>query len=230
MGDAPPSGFAHFIGAVVGVWPMVGKPLAYERVYGIIKQAILEGLFWPGQRIDNERLKSLVGTSHIPIREALRRLSAEGLVEAHRREGFTVPYVTEPIIRGHYEWLHMALLSSARKGTPPGADILAEIDFPEMQAMSIADATARFFLAVAIAGGNDGMEATVRRANDGLHLIRILKEDLLTDRRSELDQLIALWRFGPLIEFETALDAYFTRRYAILPEMVRLLHRRFPKN
>lgn len=208
---------------------MVGKPLAYEKVYAIIKQAILEGLFWPGQRIDNERLKSLVGTSHIPIREALRRLSAEGLVEAHRREGFTVPYVTEPIIRGHYEWLHTALYSSARKGTPPRADILAEIDFSEMQAMSIADATACLFLAVAIAGGNEGMEATVRRANDGLHLIRILKEDLLPDRRSELDRLIGLWRFGPLMEFETALDAYFVRRYAILPEMVRLLHRRFPK-
>lgn len=208
---------------------MVGKPLAFEKVYATIKQAILDGLFWPGQRIDNARLKSLVGTSHIPIREALRRLSAEGLVEAHRREGFTVPYVTEPTVCGHYEWLHTALKSSARKGVPPTSDILAEIDFPQIRAMPIADATACFFLAVAIAGGNEGMEASVRRANDGLHLIRTLKEDLLTDRRSELDRLIELWCFGPLSEFEAALDVYFARRYAILPEMVRLLHRRFPK-
>lgn len=208
---------------------MVGKPLAYEKVYATIKQAILEGLFWPGQRIDSARLKALVGTSHIPIREALRRLSAEGLVEAHRREGFTVPYVTEPVVCGHYEWLHTALKASARKGTPPTADILAEIDFPQIRALPIAEATACFFLAIAIAGGNEGMEASVRRANDGLHLIRSLKEDLLPDRCSELDVLINLWRLGPLNEFEAALDTYFARRHAILPEMVRLLHRRLPK-
>ncbi|ESQ78682.1 GntR family transcriptional regulator [Asticcacaulis sp. YBE204] len=205
---------------------MVGKPLAFEKVYAIIKQALMEGLFWPAQRIDNDRLKALVGTSHIPIREALRRLSAEGLVEAHRREGFSVPAVTEPGLEGHYEWLHVSVLYAARKGTPPRPDILAQIDFDGMRTLPIAEATSRFFLAIAIASGNDGMEASVRRANDCLHLVRTLKETLLPDRAAELENLIRTWQTGPLLAFETSLADYFQRRLAIVPEIVRLLHLR----
>ncbi|MDC7682152.1 GntR family transcriptional regulator [Asticcacaulis sp. BYS171W] len=205
---------------------MVGKPLAYEKVYETVKRAVMEGMFWPGQRIEIGRLKALVDTSHIPIREALRRLSAEGLVEAHRREGFSVPLVTEPSLLGHYEWLDAAVRFAANKGTPPPAHILEEIDFEGMRALPIADATSRFFLAVAIASGNTGVEATVRYINDSLHLVRTLKESRLPDSRAELDRLIDTWRRGPLSEFEAALKAYFDLRHALVPEVVRLLSRR----
>lgn len=46
-----------------------------------IRQEILSGRIAPGQRIRLRTLEELLGVSHIPIREALRSLEAEGLVE-----------------------------------------------------------------------------------------------------------------------------------------------------
>ncbi|MFN3808261.1 GntR family transcriptional regulator [Asticcacaulis sp.] len=209
-----------------GVWPMVGKPLAYEKVYETIKDAIKAGVFWPGERIDNARLKALVGTSHIPIREALRRLSAEGLVEAHRREGFSVPYISEQSLRGQYDWLHASILFAARNVTPVPADLVGQIDFEAIKKLPIEEATARFFLAIAIASGNCGVEATVRTSNDCLHLVRTLKESLILDRGPELVDLITTWQTGPFSALETALTKYFSRRMERVPQIVGLIQRR----
>ena len=46
-----------------------------------IRQEVLSGRILPGQRIRLRTLQELLGVSHIPIREALRSLEAEGLVE-----------------------------------------------------------------------------------------------------------------------------------------------------
>ena len=45
-----------------------------------LRQEILTGRIQPGQRIRLRTLEELFGVSHIPIREALRSLEAEGLV------------------------------------------------------------------------------------------------------------------------------------------------------
>ncbi|MDC7685314.1 GntR family transcriptional regulator [Asticcacaulis sp. BYS171W] len=205
---------------------MVGKPLAYDRVYAAIKHAIMTGGLWPGERIDHARLKALVGTSHIRIREALRRLSAEGLVQAERREGFSVPYVTEAGLSGLYRWCHHSMLFPARTGTPPRPELVAQIDFTALRAMPIAEATSRFFLAVAIAADNIDAELATRHANDRLHLVRTLKEPFVPDSTAELDTLIDLWLKGAIPEFENGLNVYFQRRLDLVPQIVRLLHRR----
>jgi DNA-binding GntR family transcriptional regulator len=46
-----------------------------------VRQEIISGRIQPGQRIRLRTLEELFGVSHIPIREALRSLEAEGLVE-----------------------------------------------------------------------------------------------------------------------------------------------------
>jgi len=46
-----------------------------------VRQEIISGRIQPGQRIRLRMLEELFGVSHIPIREALRSLEAEGLVE-----------------------------------------------------------------------------------------------------------------------------------------------------
>jgi DNA-binding GntR family transcriptional regulator len=52
-----------------------------------IRQEILSGRIAPGQRIRLRTLEELLGVSHIPIREALRSLEAEGLVESIPQRG-----------------------------------------------------------------------------------------------------------------------------------------------
>jgi DNA-binding GntR family transcriptional regulator len=66
-------------------------PVQTTRVgaYELIKQAILSGDFQPGQLLTEISLAEWCGTSRTPIREALRRLQQDGLVEKLDR-GFYV--------------------------------------------------------------------------------------------------------------------------------------------
>lgn len=59
---------------------------AGERAYELIRSSIIEGKLRQGEPVREEKLAADVGVSRTPIREALRRLHAEGLVafEAHR--------------------------------------------------------------------------------------------------------------------------------------------------
>lgn len=51
------------------------------RVTDQLREAILSGALQPGERIRQSELAKEFGTSRIPVREALRRLEAEGLVD-----------------------------------------------------------------------------------------------------------------------------------------------------
>src|ERR1700738_4363481 len=52
-----------------------------ERVYRALKQAILEGRFSPGETLPTRSLAEVLGTSVMPVRDAMLRLNAEGGVE-----------------------------------------------------------------------------------------------------------------------------------------------------
>lgn len=57
-----------------------------EAAYTELRRRILDGSFEPGSTVNQEVLATSLGLSITPLREALRRLEAEGLVavEAHR--------------------------------------------------------------------------------------------------------------------------------------------------
>jgi DNA-binding GntR family transcriptional regulator len=51
-----------------------------QRVYSIIRERILEGAYGPGYRLVIDRIADEFGVSALPVREAVRRMEAEGLV------------------------------------------------------------------------------------------------------------------------------------------------------
>lgn len=61
-----------------------------EFVYGRLKEMILSGQFAPGERITEEHLCELLGTSRTPIREALHKIASEGLIRPLPTRGFKV--------------------------------------------------------------------------------------------------------------------------------------------
>jgi len=61
-----------------------------EQVYRILRQAILKGRLEGGRRLVQEALAQELGTSRIPVRDALRRLHQEGLVYMDERGGYWV--------------------------------------------------------------------------------------------------------------------------------------------
>ncbi|MCX6498328.1 MAG: GntR family transcriptional regulator [Arthrobacter sp.] len=61
-----------------------------ERAYSAIKAHILEGDYSPGYRLVLAKIGEELGVSAVPVREAIRRLEAEGLVTFERNVGATV--------------------------------------------------------------------------------------------------------------------------------------------
>jgi DNA-binding GntR family transcriptional regulator len=61
-----------------------------ERLTAVIEEEILALRLKPGDRLDEVRLAQRYGTSRTPVREALRQLSANGLIELRPHRGAVV--------------------------------------------------------------------------------------------------------------------------------------------
>jgi DNA-binding GntR family transcriptional regulator len=64
---------------------------ASERIAAHLRDAILSGQIAPGERIRQEEVAARLGTSRLPVREALRMLESEGLTEHTANKGARVP-------------------------------------------------------------------------------------------------------------------------------------------
>jgi DNA-binding GntR family transcriptional regulator len=87
-----------------------------DQVYLAVRERILAGDLPPGGRLRQEELAAELGVSRTPLREALRRLASEGLVDFHANRGATVAGDDEAGL--WHAW-------SARVAIEPGAARLA---------------------------------------------------------------------------------------------------------
>ncbi|WP_119300696.1 GntR family transcriptional regulator [Dongia deserti] len=67
---------------------------AHERIYESLKAALMNGAFWPGERLVVRDLAERFSTSPMPVREALRRLVSEQALSNHPNRGVIVPPAT----------------------------------------------------------------------------------------------------------------------------------------
>jgi DNA-binding GntR family transcriptional regulator len=66
------------------------QPDLVENVYSRLRHAILAGNLGPGMRLVEDPLAARLGVSRAPVRDALRRLEADGLVVSQARRGKVV--------------------------------------------------------------------------------------------------------------------------------------------
>jgi len=66
--------------------PLEIKPLR-EQAADAIRDAIIAGALVPGDRIPEQELAERLGVSRVPIREAIRILEQQGLVDVHPKSG-----------------------------------------------------------------------------------------------------------------------------------------------
>ncbi len=70
------------------------NPTANEIALSALRQDVLSLTFMPGAKLKVEHLQQSYGLSSSPIREALNRLTEEGLVRSDERKGFRVAAVS----------------------------------------------------------------------------------------------------------------------------------------
>ena len=71
------------------------NPTANETALNALRHDVLSLAFLPGAKLKVEHLQQSYGLSSSPIREALNRLTEEGLVRADERKGFRVAMVSD---------------------------------------------------------------------------------------------------------------------------------------
>jgi DNA-binding GntR family transcriptional regulator len=121
-----------------GIRPGDGRALAVASVvdlaYAAIRERIVSGALPRGARVHQEDLAVELGVSRTPVREALRRLAAEGLVEMRTNRGARVADLDRAGMRAAYE---------ARLVIEPGAARLAATRRPPEPLARMRDAVVR---------------------------------------------------------------------------------------
>jgi DNA-binding GntR family transcriptional regulator len=78
-------------------------PLRRDQAFERVRDAIITGHFTPGERLIERDLCEKMGVSRTSIREVLRRLEAERLIEVEPRRGPVVARVTRKQVAEIYE-------------------------------------------------------------------------------------------------------------------------------
>ncbi|MET4059524.1 DNA-binding GntR family transcriptional regulator [Arthrobacter sp. UYP6] len=128
---------------------VAGLPGSDESAYEQVHALIASGDVAPGSWLREKNLAERVGVSRTPIREALKRLAAEGVVEISRNKGARVVSFTPEDLAGLYQ---------ARAVFEPHATLLAVPRLTENDVDRLADLTAAMEEAVA-SGTTSGLGA-----------------------------------------------------------------------
>ena len=135
-----------------------------DLVAAEVREAILSGAISPGERLKQEALAEDLNVSRIPVREALRILEAEGLIESTPGRGSRVVTITQEdatdvlVVRGTLEGL-AARLAAARVTSDNIRSLRGIIEEGTMASAASDHTTAgrlhaQFHLELAKAGGN----------------------------------------------------------------------------
>lgn len=73
-----------------------------DQIVDMLRQAIIEGKFAPGTRLIQDELCERYGTSRMPVRDALRQLTHEGLIEEVGGQRVVVALGREELADAHH--------------------------------------------------------------------------------------------------------------------------------
>jgi len=155
-----------------------------EAAYVQIRRRILDNLWPPGHRALEQEVALALGMSRTPVREALMRLQADGLVEVIPRHGMRVLPVSPNDMREIYqiltalECMAAELLASRKpsdKDLKPLVDATKAMDralkAEDLDAWAAADE--RFHAHLVELAGNRQLQATVLNYWDRAHRARM---------------------------------------------------------
>lgn len=117
-----------------------------EVVYRRLHSAILNGVYKPGQMLRQEELARSLGVSRAPLREALPRLEAEGIVVQLPRRGYAVVSLEADEIREIFDLRKLieaqaASIATRRRTTDDVSRAKDILD--RMEALDVTDADQR---------------------------------------------------------------------------------------
>ncbi|WP_197379026.1 GntR family transcriptional regulator [Mycolicibacterium mengxianglii] len=117
-----------------------------QNIVDELRRVILDGAVPPGTAIPLGEVAEMFGVSHIPVRESLKTLTGEGLVQHRRNSGYAVAQLTASELAEMYivrETLEFAAMAAAlQHATDDDRAHLSEVHVTLEQALKFDDAQA----------------------------------------------------------------------------------------
>src|ERR1700716_921558 len=77
----------------------ITRETVQDRVYSVLRDRLMRGGFEPGQKLKIAELASALGTSAMPVREALNRLAAGRGIESLPNRSVRVPALSKEALQ-----------------------------------------------------------------------------------------------------------------------------------
>lgn len=154
------------------------EQLLRDKVTDVVREAILRGDLEPGRRLTERELGELTGVSRTSLREALRSLQAEGLVEGSEARGLQVAVLSETVVSELYD-VRAALEPAAvelfvRNASDDELSRLVDAVKPMPDDDDMLDSSRRFYRVLLEGAGNAIMQQMLGSIEARIHAIRRL--------------------------------------------------------
>jgi GntR family transcriptional regulator, trigonelline degradation regulator len=194
-----------------------------------LRQAILDHRFAPGQRLIERELVELTGVSRTSVREALRELAAEGLVQTIPNRGVVVATLDADEarqlyqVRGVLEGLAGRLFVENASGAERRAlqKQMAVIERLAARGQSILEPKDRFYEILFAGGGNVALHQTAAGLHARVRALRSLSLSVpgRTDESlRELTEIMAAIEAGDAERAALACQQHVARAGAVVAE------------
>lgn len=176
--------------------PYTGQGSRTEHAYRVLKRTVLAGELGLGMRLAEERLAADLDISRTPVREALSRLHAEGLVERHPQGGFAPAapdlHLTRQLYEVRFALEREALARTTRDDAEPrDVDALVDLrtEWSSFESPPVDDDVnpdfalidEDFHVRLAASSGNKALAETLARVNERIRPVRM--HDFVTAER-----------------------------------------------
>lgn len=168
-----------------------------DKVVLAVRQAIASGALAPGRRLTERELMELTGVSRTSIREAVRRLQSQGLMETTPTRGVRVAVLGKTEVQHIFE-VRDALEPAAaelfvhRASDEEVEELAAQVDIPSDDLQTKLDAAWRFDEILRSGCRNPLLQAILEPLHARIHALRRLsltipgRQDASTEEYKEL--------------------------------------------
>jgi DNA-binding GntR family transcriptional regulator len=167
-------------GGLRSVGPLRDPPTKRAQVYDRIRDAILSGELPAGTRLSPTALAEQFGTSTMPVREAIRLLEDDGLVETSARRWSRVAMPGLELADDVYPIVGMLESFAVTSGEPPSPERLAQLRAAnrdlraagrEGNAIGCIDADTRFHSMIVQGANNKPLEEIIDELKARMRLL-----------------------------------------------------------
>lgn len=176
-----------------------GAPTSSDVIAKHLRNAIVDGSIKEGEPIRQEEIGALFNVSKIPVREALKRLEAEGLVEFRRNRGVFVTKLSEPEIEGIFEVRAILESAAIQQSVPRMTDATFERAFQDYQSFLTDKETAgwsalnwRFHSSLYEDAGKPFLLQQIRAMNDRIERYLRVQLTLANGKQKSDDEHLAI--------------------------------------